>query len=154
MPFTSEKLDTLSPSARVLVQSLANSAATLSQNALLLRSLLPGGKLPEADNLKGEGGAKKGKKRSRGEEGGGAGEEKKKRALSGYLVFAGTKRDGIKADQPGIKPTEVMKSIGTLWKALSDKEKKGWQERASKIAAGEAVEPIAAPAKKSKKSKS
>jgi hypothetical protein len=55
-----------------------------------------------------------------------------KRPRSGYILFTMDKRDDVKASNPGIANKEIMKKLAAEWKALSDKEKKVYNDRASK----------------------
>lgn len=52
-----------------------------------------------------------------------------KRPPTGYFLFCTEKRDDLKAK--GTKPTEIMSTLGAMWKALSDSEKKPWLDKAS-----------------------
>lgn len=47
--------------------------------------------------------------------------ERPKRPLSGYMIWLNENRESIKAENPGIKVTEVAKRGGELWRALGDK---------------------------------
>jgi hypothetical protein len=55
-----------------------------------------------------------------------------KRPRSGYILFTMDKREDVKASNPGIANKEIMKKLAEEWKALSDKEKKVYNDRASK----------------------
>lgn len=48
---------------------------------------------------------------------------------TGYMMFANEKRSSVA--QPGLKVTEVAKKLGELWRALSDEEKKKYNEAAA-----------------------
>jgi hypothetical protein len=135
--------------ARVqLVQTFRNAAACLAENALLLRSLLPGAPAlaAAADSKAGS------KKRRRASAGDSDAVAKPKRKATGYITFCTEKRKGLAAGS--MPPTEIMKHLGGLWAKLSDKEKAVWNTRAANASA-EPAEAVAAapPAKKSKKSK-
>ena len=65
-------------------------------------------------------------------------EPKKKKGPSGYLLYSKAMRDDAKeklAKDSDEKPksTEVMKELGTMWKALSDDERDGWNEKAKEL---------------------
>jgi hypothetical protein len=55
-----------------------------------------------------------------------------KRPRSGYILFTMDKRDDVKASNPGIANKEIMKKLAEEWRALSDKEKKVYNDRAAK----------------------
>ena len=64
--------------------------------------------------------------------------KKKKKGPSGYLLYSKAMRDEAKeklAKDSDEKPksTEVMKELGTMWKALSDDEREGWNEKAKEL---------------------
>lgn len=48
---------------------------------------------------------------------------------TGYMMFANEKRSSVV--EPGLKVTEVAKKLGALWRALSDEEKKKYNEAAA-----------------------
>jgi hypothetical protein len=54
-----------------------------------------------------------------------------KRSLSAYIFFCNEKREEIKKKNPAMKATEIMAEMGKLWKALSDKKKKPYEEKAA-----------------------
>ncbi len=63
---------------------------------------------------------------------------KKKKGPSGYLLYSKAMRDEAKeklAKDSDEKPksTEVMKELGTMWKALSDDERETWNEKAKEL---------------------
>ncbi len=63
---------------------------------------------------------------------------KKKKGPSGYLLYSKAMRDEAKeklAKDSDEKPksTEVMKELGTMWKALSDDEREAWNEKAKEL---------------------
>ena len=45
------------------------------------------------------------------------------KATTAYFLFSNEQRPLVKADQPGLKITEVAKAIGERWKALTSEEK-------------------------------
>ena len=51
-----------------------------------------------------------------------------KKALSSFMLFSIEARERLKKED--IKQTELLKKIGTEWKALSDSEKKKWDTKA------------------------
>lgn len=67
------------------------------------------------------------------------GTPKKPKAKTGYLVFSSEKRDDIKkmleeetGESP--KPKDVISKLGAVWKALSDDEKKVFNDKAKLLA--------------------
>lgn len=46
-----------------------------------------------------------------------------KRPMSAYMLWLNSSRDRIKAENPGISVTEILKKAGEMWKQLS-KDKK------------------------------
>lgn len=46
-----------------------------------------------------------------------------KKPATGYIRFSQEKRSKVKEENPELKGTEVMKKLGEMWKALSDKKK-------------------------------
>ena len=72
-------------------------------------------------------------------------DDEKPKRVSGYILFSKalreeateTVRQGMEGDEDvKIKSTDVMKELGRMWKALSDEEKKPWNEQAA-LAKGE-----------------
>lgn len=57
-------------------------------------------------------------------------EEKGKRPLSGYNLFSKEERPILKKDIPDIKPKDIMGEIAKRWKALSEDQRKKWNDRA------------------------
>ena len=62
-------------------------------------------------------------------------EPKKKKGPSGYLLYSKVTRDEAKeklAKESDEKPksTEIMKELGAMWKALTDDERTGWNDKA------------------------
>jgi structure-specific recognition protein 1 len=55
-----------------------------------------------------------------------------KRARSAYNFFCEEQRSKIVKDNPGVKPTDVMKLLGNLWKDISEDQKKKYEELAAK----------------------
>ena len=67
------------------------------------------------------------------------GTPKKPKAKTGYLVFSCDKREDIKKmlqDETGEppKPKDVISKLGSVWKALSDDEKKVFNDKAKAMA--------------------
>ena len=60
---------------------------------------------------------------------------KKKRGMTGYLLYAKEKRPEVREvlierGSVSPKPTEVITEVAKRWKALDDKEREHWNERA------------------------
>jgi high mobility group protein B3 len=55
-----------------------------------------------------------------------------KRSKSAYILFCIDARIKIKQDNPGVKATDVMKTMGSMWTALSDSEKQPFVDLALK----------------------
>ncbi|KAJ5674193.1 non-histone chromosomal protein 6 [Penicillium macrosclerotiorum] len=53
-----------------------------------------------------------------------------KRGLSAYMFFANDTRDKVREENPGISFGQVGKMLGDKWKALSDTERKPFEEKA------------------------
>lgn len=51
-----------------------------------------------------------------------------KRATSAFMLWLNANRESIKADNPGIKVTEIAKKGGEMWSSLKDKSE--WEEKA------------------------
>jgi hypothetical protein len=67
------------------------------------------------------------------------GSPKKPKAKTGYLVFSSEKREDIKKmlqEETGEppKPKDVISKLGEVWKALSDDEKKVFNDKAKAMA--------------------
>ncbi|KAJ5239515.1 Non-histone chromosomal protein 6 [Penicillium chermesinum] len=54
-----------------------------------------------------------------------------KRGLSAYMFFANDNRDKVREENPGISFGQVGKMLGDKWKALSDSERKPYDEKAA-----------------------
>merc|ERR1719384_1167414 len=54
-----------------------------------------------------------------------------KRALSAYMLYAASVRSKILKENPDMEVTEVMKEQSVWWKALSDKEREPWANKAA-----------------------
>ena len=67
--------------------------------------------------------------------------DKPKKAKSGYLLHNDAEREGIKiklekdAEEAGetLKSSEIMVALGAHWKALSDDDKKAWNDKAKAL---------------------
>jgi hypothetical protein len=47
--------------------------------------------------------------------------DKPKRPMSAYMLWLNSAREQIKADNPGLKVTEIAKKGGEIWRAMKDK---------------------------------
>ncbi|KAJ5132799.1 non-histone chromosomal protein 6 [Penicillium atrosanguineum] len=54
-----------------------------------------------------------------------------KRGLSAYMFFANDNRDKVREENPGITFGQVGKSLGDKWKALTESERKPYDEKAA-----------------------
>ncbi|OJJ60896.1 hypothetical protein ASPSYDRAFT_87465 [Aspergillus sydowii CBS 593.65] len=54
-----------------------------------------------------------------------------KRGLSAYMFFANDNRDKVREENPGISFGQVGKMLGEKWKALSDKDRKPYEDKAA-----------------------
>ncbi|KAL2860618.1 high mobility group box domain-containing protein [Aspergillus pseudodeflectus] len=54
-----------------------------------------------------------------------------KRGLSAYMFFANENREKVREDNPGISFGQVGKMLGEKWKALTDKERKPYDDKAA-----------------------
>ena len=61
-----------------------------------------------------------------------AGASGPKRATSAYFYYAADRRKWFKEQQPELKMTEVAKLLGAEWKALSEKQRKKYNDLAAK----------------------
>jgi hypothetical protein len=55
---------------------------------------------------------------------------KPKRPPTSYLIFTNAMRGQAKADNPDLKMTDLSKVMGTMWRELSDEEKRPYEEQA------------------------
>jgi len=53
-----------------------------------------------------------------------------KRGLSAYMFFANEQRENVRAENPGIAFGQVGKVLGERWKALSDKQRTPYEQKA------------------------
>jgi len=53
-----------------------------------------------------------------------------KKPQSAFILFSASAREQLKKDEPDIKQSEILKKIGAQWKALSEEEKKEWEDKA------------------------
>ncbi|KAJ5722631.1 Non-histone chromosomal protein 6 [Penicillium malachiteum] len=54
-----------------------------------------------------------------------------KRGLSAYMFFANDKRDSVREENPGISFGQVGKMLGDKWKALTESERKPYDDKAA-----------------------
>ncbi|ORZ22849.1 high mobility group box domain-containing protein [Lobosporangium transversale] len=54
-----------------------------------------------------------------------------KRPLSAYLMYCRDNRTSVQMENQGQKPSEVMKTLGHMWRNLSEKEKMGYSRKHS-----------------------
>ncbi|KAL4969546.1 high-mobility group nucleosome-binding protein [Aspergillus stella-maris] len=54
-----------------------------------------------------------------------------KRGLSAYMFFANDNREKVREENPGITFGQVGKMLGEKWKALSDKDRKPYEDKAA-----------------------
>ncbi|KAE8158391.1 high mobility group box domain-containing protein [Aspergillus tamarii] len=54
-----------------------------------------------------------------------------KRGLSAYMFFANDNREKVREENPGISFGQVGKMLGERWKALSDTERRPYEEKAA-----------------------
>ncbi|KAA8646267.1 hypothetical protein EYZ11_000624 [Aspergillus tanneri] len=54
-----------------------------------------------------------------------------KRGLSAYMFFANDNREKVREENPGITFGQVGKMLGEKWKALSDSERRPYEEKAA-----------------------
>ncbi|GIK01590.1 non-histone chromosomal protein 6 [Aspergillus viridinutans] len=54
-----------------------------------------------------------------------------KRGLSAYMFFANDNRDKVREENPGISFGQVGKMLGERWKALSDTDRRPYEEKAA-----------------------
>jgi len=81
--------------------------------------------------------------------------EKKKRPKTAYQLYADSRRDKVKAENPGASFGELNKIMGEKWKTISDERKAKYVEQAAELKkefdAKEGKAPKASPSKKAKK---
>ncbi|KAA8910354.1 hypothetical protein TRICI_004152 [Trichomonascus ciferrii] len=53
-----------------------------------------------------------------------------KRSLSAYMFFANEQRDTVRSENPGISFGQVGRVLGERWKALTDEEKRPYEDKA------------------------
>ncbi|KAJ5095412.1 Non-histone chromosomal protein 6 [Penicillium alfredii] len=54
-----------------------------------------------------------------------------KRGLSAYMFFANDNREKVREENPGISFGQVGKMLGDKWKALSDSERRPYDDKAA-----------------------
>lgn len=47
--------------------------------------------------------------------------DKPKRPMSAYMLWLNSAREQIKADNPGLRVTEIAKKGGEIWRSMKDK---------------------------------
>jgi high mobility group protein B3 len=57
-------------------------------------------------------------------------EQKPKRPVSPYILFCSEKREEVKAEYPDMKPTEITRKLGEMWRALSEEEQTEYKNKA------------------------
>lgn len=55
-----------------------------------------------------------------------------KRPSSSYILFCGEKRDDVKKANPKMSATEITSRLGEMWKSVSEKERKRFEEASAK----------------------
>ncbi|KAL9645680.1 hypothetical protein ABK040_003413 [Willaertia magna] len=60
-------------------------------------------------------------------------ENRPKRPMTAYFLFVKDKREPLKQQYPEKKMMEIAKELGTLWKSLSDEEKRPYVEQADEL---------------------
>lgn len=53
-----------------------------------------------------------------------------KRPANAYMIFSNEQRASVVANNPGIKPKEVMSRLGQMWRDMSDAEKAPYKQQA------------------------
>ena len=53
-----------------------------------------------------------------------------KAAKNAFILFCGENRDSVKKDNPDLKPTEITKKLGEMWRELDDEDKEEYQNKA------------------------
>ena len=57
---------------------------------------------------------------------------RKPRKITGYMFWSNNGgRDKIKEEHPDLKPQEVMKKCGEVWRAMTDEERASWNTKAN-----------------------
>ncbi|KPI95661.1 PREDICTED: high mobility group protein D-like isoform X1 [Papilio xuthus] len=56
--------------------------------------------------------------------------DKPKRPMSAYMLWLNSAREQIKADNPGLRVTEIAKKGGEIWRSMEDKSV--WEAKAAK----------------------
>lgn len=74
-----------------------------------------------AVHLKSKGARKGGKKGTNG-----------KGRISGYILFSNDARPKVKAETPDASFKDMTQALSAKWRALSDKQKKKWNDKAAK----------------------
>ena len=56
---------------------------------------------------------------------------KPKRSKNAFMIFSAARRTEIKEANPDMKSTDISKELGMLWKAMSDDDKKPFEQQAA-----------------------
>ena len=75
-----------------------------------------------------------------------SGEPREKRPPNAYFLFKDEVQDAVKAENPGVKTTELQKLIGERYRALSDHEKGRFLKHAAELSAAHKAKQAAAKA--------
>ena len=58
-------------------------------------------------------------------------DQTKPKAKNSYFIFCDEKRPLVRAQNPGISPTDLTRMISIMWRGLSEQEKEEYKEKAS-----------------------
>lgn len=61
--------------------------------------------------------------------------EMPKRPATSYMLYCNENREKVKKDNPEMKLKDIISHIGEMWKGLSDKKKKKYEDEATKLRA-------------------
>jgi hypothetical protein len=53
-----------------------------------------------------------------------------KAAKNAFIFFCAEKRDEVKKEDPEMKPTDITKKLGEMWRELDEEDKEEYQEKA------------------------
>jgi len=117
----------------VLAQCFLNTAYAITENALLMRSLLPGGEPEPLTDRSSPGIARMQRaKRRRGlKKADEIPSAKKKRKTSGYVMYTSSIRPEVKAHNPSLGPAAMMSELAARWKDLTKEQQTVWNVRAN-----------------------
>lgn len=54
-----------------------------------------------------------------------------KRAMNGYLIYSKERRSAAKAEYPSLKPRELSAKMGEEWNAMTEDQRRPYNDRAS-----------------------